>query len=98
MGFIPGHTEVRNQRGEIVNDRPRANTFAEYYEEIHWAPNDIQNGPGHKVKQEPIYTTYSDINTDQITAEELNQAIKQLQQSEIKLLDQMVLLQNSISC
>ena len=79
MGFIPGHTKLRNQRGKIVNDRLRADTFAEYYEEIHWAPNDIQNDPGHEVRQEPIYTTCNDINTDRITAEELDEATKQLQ-------------------
>ena len=43
MGFVPGHTELRNQRGEIVNDRLRADTFAKYYEEVHWAPNTTQN-------------------------------------------------------
>ena len=81
MGFIPGHTKVRNPRGEIVNERFRADTFAEYYEEIHWAPNDIENDPGHEVKQEPIYTTCNDINAAQITAEELDQAIKQVKRN-----------------
>ena len=81
MGFIPGHTKLRNQRGKIVNDRLRADTFAEYYEEVHWAPNDTQNDPEHGVKHEPIYTTCNDINTDQITVEELDQAIKQLKRN-----------------
>ena len=78
MGFIPGHTELRNQRGEIVNDRLRADTFAEYHEEVHWAPNNTQNDPEFDVKQEPIYTTRNEINIGRITAEELDQAIKQL--------------------
>ena len=73
MGLSPGHTNVMNQRGEIgeiVNARFRADTFAEYYGEVHWALNDNENDPGLEVKQEPIYTTCNDINTDQITAEE----------------------------
>ena len=47
-------------------------------EEVHWALNVNDNDPGLEVKQEPIYTTCNDINIDQITAEELDQAIKQL--------------------
>ena len=38
MGFVPGDTKVTNRRGEIANDRFRANRFAEYCEEVHWAP------------------------------------------------------------
>ena len=65
---------------KIVNDRPRADTFAEYYEEAHWAPNDNENDLGLEFKQGPMYTTCND-NTDQITAEELDQAIKQLKRN-----------------
>ena len=39
MGFVPGHTKLRNQRREIVNDRLRANIFAKYYAEVFWAPD-----------------------------------------------------------
>ena len=70
-----------NQRGEVVNDRLRADTFAEYCEEVHWAFNDNSNDTGHEVKQEPIYTICSNINTNQITAEEVNQTIKQLKRN-----------------
>ena len=82
MGFIPGHTQLRNHRGEIVNDRSRADTFAEYYEEVHWALDNTQNNPDFDVKQEPIYTTCNDINTDEITTEELDLAIKQFKRNE----------------
>ena len=43
IGFIPTHTRITNQRGEIVNDRLRAETFAKYYEEVHWAKNNDNN-------------------------------------------------------
>ena len=57
MGFVPGHTKLRNQRGEIVNDRLRADTFAKYYEEVHRAPDNTQNDPDLETKQEPIHST-----------------------------------------
>ena len=81
MGFAPGHTKLRNQRGEIVNDRLRADTFAKYYEEVHWAPSNTQHDPDLDVKQEPIYPTRNDINTDEITTEELDLAIKQFKRN-----------------
>ena len=65
MGFVPGHTKLRNQRGEIVNDRLRADVFANYYEEVLWAPDGTQNDPDLETKQEPIQC--NDINTDEIT-------------------------------
>ena len=81
MGFVPGHTKITNQRGKIVNDRLRADTFAEYYEEVHWARNNNENDPDLEVKQEPIHPTCNDINTDRITIEELDLAIKQLKRN-----------------
>ena len=53
MGFVPGHTKLRNQRGEIVNDRLRADTFAKYYEEVHWAPDNTQNDPDLEINKSP---------------------------------------------
>ena len=76
MGFVPGHTKLRNQRGEIVNDRLRAYTFAKHYEEVLWAPDSTQNDPDLEIKQEPIHPTCHDIDTDEITIEELDVAIK----------------------
>ena len=62
MGFFPRYTELRNQRGEMVYDRLRADTFAEYYEEVRWVQNNTRNNTEFDAKQEPIYTTCSDIN------------------------------------
>ena len=81
MGFVPGHTKLRNQRGEIVNDRLRADTFAKYYEEVHWAPDNTQNDTDLETKQEPIHSTCNDIDTDEITIGVLDMAIKQLKRN-----------------
>ena len=81
MGFVPGHAKLRNQSGEIVNDRLRANTFAKYYEETHWASDSTQNDPDLETKQEPRHSTCSDINTYGITIEELDMAIKQFKRN-----------------
>ena len=70
-----------NQRGEIVNDRLRPDTFADFYEEVHWAHNDNDNDPGLEVKQEPVHPTCNDINTDEIAVEDLEHAIKQLKRN-----------------
>ena len=81
MGFVPGHTKLRNQRGEIANDRLRAGTFAKYYEEVHWAQDSTQNDPDRETKQESIHSTCNNINTDETTIEELDMAIKQLKRN-----------------
>ena len=46
----------------MVYDRLRADTFAEYYEEVRWVQNNTRNNTEFDAKQEPIYTTCSDIN------------------------------------
>eukprot|EP00972_Heterocapsa_arctica_P027242 4004626-Heterocapsa_arctica.AAC.1 len=30
-GYIPKHTELKNLNGQLVNERQRPDTFAEYY-------------------------------------------------------------------
>ena len=81
MGFVPGHTKLRNQRGEIVNDRLRADTFDKYYEEVHWAPDNTQNDTDFEIKQEPIHSTCNGTDTGEITIEELYMAIKQFKRN-----------------
>ena len=73
-GYIPKHTKIRNRRGEIVNDRIRAETFADYYENEHWAINNND----YQVKRDLLHETHEDINTQPIDLEELNIAIKLL--------------------
>ena len=34
--FLPQHVRIRNEDGRIVNDREKADTFAEFYENKQW--------------------------------------------------------------
>ena len=36
-GYAPKHTKLKDMQGRQVHDRLRANTFADYYEQKHWA-------------------------------------------------------------
>ena len=81
VGFVPGHTKPGNQRGEILNDRLRADTFAKCYEEVHWAPDSSHNDPDLESIQEPIRPTFNYINTDEINIGGLDIAIKQLKRN-----------------
>ena len=38
-GYIAKFTNLRNERGELVNDRMRPDTFAYYFEKVQWARN-----------------------------------------------------------
>ena len=40
--YIPKHTKIRNQQGHIVSDNLRAETQADYYEQVQWKPNETQ--------------------------------------------------------
>ena len=67
---------------EIVSDRLRADTFAKYYEEVHWAP-DIHKMTQISKLNKHTYTQRAmlSINTYEITIEELDMAIKQLRRN-----------------
>ena len=70
---------MRNERGELVNDRMRPDTFAYYIEKIQWARN-------HEIDQQrqedpdvaPIYETEADVKQDAFTKEEFDKAINKL--------------------
>ena len=36
-GYTPKHIKLKDEQGRQVHDRPRAKTFADYYERKHWA-------------------------------------------------------------
>ena len=39
-GYIAKFTNLKNERGELVNDRMRPDTFADYFEKVQWARNE----------------------------------------------------------
>ena len=38
-GFVAKFTNLQNERGKLVNDRMRPDTFADYFEKVQWARN-----------------------------------------------------------
>eukprot|EP00972_Heterocapsa_arctica_P047213 6964880-Heterocapsa_arctica.AAC.1 len=36
-GYIPNHTKLKNLHGQLVNDRQRPDTLADYYEKTQWS-------------------------------------------------------------
>ena len=82
MGFVPGHTKLRHQRGEIVNDRLRANIFAKCYREIHGHQTIHKMTQISKLNKSP-YTQHAMIPTQMksLRIEELGMAMKQLKRN-----------------
>ena len=62
-------------QGRQVHDRLRATTFADYYEQKHWA---IEREDREDISEEPIWPTNAEVETSEITTKELDEAIKQL--------------------
>ena len=74
-GYTPKHTKLKDLQGRQVHDRLRATTFADYYEHKHWA---IEQEDREDITEEPIWPTNAEVETGEITAKELDEAIKQL--------------------
>ena len=72
-GHTPKHTKLRDLQGREVHDRLRATTFADYYEQKHWA---IEQEDREDISEEPIWPTNT-VETSEITTKELDEAIKQ---------------------
>ena len=59
-GFVAKFINLKNERGELVNDRMGPDTFANYFEKVQWARN-------HEIDQQqqedlaPIYDTEADV-------------------------------------
>ena len=62
-------------QGRQVHDRLRATTFADYYEQKHWA---IEPEEREDISEEPILPTNMEVETGEITTKELDDAIRKL--------------------
>ena len=62
-------------QGRQVHDRLRATTFADYYEQRHWA---IEHEDREDISEEPIWPTNEEVETNEITAKEFDEAIRKL--------------------
>ena len=74
-GYTPKHTKLKDLQGRQVHDRLRATTFADYYEQKHWA---IEQEDREDISEEPIWPTNTEVETSEITTKELDEAIKTL--------------------
>ena len=67
-GFVAKFTNLQNERGKLVNDRMRPDTFADYFGRVQWARN-------HKIDQQqqqypaPIYDTEAEVKQYHFTKE-----------------------------
>ena len=78
-GYTAKFTNLKNERGELVNDRRRPDTFADYFEKIQWARNEqIDQQRQETPDTEPIYDTEAEVKQEPFTKEELNDAISRL--------------------
>ena len=72
-------TNLKNERGELVSDRMRPDTFADYFEKVQWARNnDIDQRRQEAPDVEPTYGTEAEVKQDSFTKEGLNEAISRL--------------------
>ena len=78
-GYIAKLANLKNERGELVNDRMRPDTFADYFEKAQWARNkQIDQQRQEAPDSEPINDTEAEVKQDPFTKEELNEAISRL--------------------
>ena len=82
-GYTPDHTNLINEHGNVVNDRMRPDTFADYFKQIQWAPNedlDLELEVDRQLfePEEPIHDTQAEVRQDSFTREELDVAIGKL--------------------
>ena len=69
---------MKNERGELVNDRMRPDTFADYFEKVQWARNEqIEQQRQDAPDSEPRYDTEAEVKQDPFT-KEVNEAISRL--------------------
>ena len=63
-GCTPKHTKLKDLQGRQVHDTLRATTFADYYEQKHWA---IEQEDREGISEEPIRPTNTEAEASEIT-------------------------------
>ena len=72
-GYVAKFTNLKNERGELVNDRMRPGTFADYFEKVQRARNDYIDQQRQEAPDlEPTYDTGAEVKQDSFTKEALN--------------------------
>ena len=77
--YVAKFLNLKNERGELVNDRMRPDTCADYLEKVQWTRNDYIDQQRQEAPDlELIYDTETEVKQDSFTKEELNEAISRL--------------------
>ena len=79
-GYPPKYTKMRNLDGNIVNDRERAETLANYFEQRQWH-NTRQVPPEHNTPSNHLLETNQNTRTDDFDIQELEHAINPLKKN-----------------
>ena len=67
-GYVAKFTNLRNERGELVNDKMGPDTCADYFEKMHWARNnEIDNQRQEDPDITLTYGTEADVKQDSFT-------------------------------
>ena len=69
-GCVAKSINLKNERGKLVSDRMRPDTFADYFEKVQWARNH-EIDPQRQEYLAPIYDTEADATHHHFTKEEL---------------------------
>ena len=72
-GFMPNHTKLSNEKGEVITSDQRPDVLADYFEKVQWA---IDEGREKEVRKERITSEEAVTETGEITIEELKRTIK----------------------
>ena len=78
-GYTPKYTKMRNLDGNLVNDRERAETLANYFEQRQWHKT-RQTPPEHNIPSNNLLEINLNIRTDDFDIQELNFAINSQKQ------------------
>ena len=70
-GYTPKYTKMRNLDGNLVNDRERAETLANYFEQRQWHKT-RQTPPEHNIPSNNLLETNLNIRTDYFDIQELH--------------------------
>ena len=84
-GYVAKSSNLKNERGELVNDRARPDTFADYFEKVQGARNnDIDQQRQEAPYLEPTYDTEAEVKQVPLTKKELNEAIGRLRNNKTR--------------
>ena len=87
-GFIPNHTKLSNERGEVITSEERPDRLADNFEHKQWA---IDDDRCKNVRTRKIYAE-AETDTGRISVEELKITTKKFKNNNrLKLLAQRVL-------